>query len=558
MTTRAYDYIVNVANSSNFTVGNTVFGLSSNTVAEIVSIEGSNLKVRLSNIYSEFSVGEVLRSNSALLYSVNAFQQTTTDYANLSVALPVSNALADSVTVYIDNQVLPKEYYTVTTDNVVLDANYTTFVNSISTNTDILVQVVTGNTNAHSFISNNMYSQVTTANSEIVSIFSAPYIAEKNSVEQTPIVRLYTIYYPGEWYPKNSNGNPSKTGEGYPWPFNFPLRYAEFLGETYGDFNYSISMNNTEYRVIAMNGGEISTDDSGTINGTALDISNFDGVISSLVDNPNIVGYNSSNSVIATVNGELVKNIDPRTVPGNFFYDSDVAAQRGTNAAWDYSSSIANGDTWVSLKDDSRDLLGAIVEIKMTYAKFLDYWPEYSRVTNVNSNIITVQSSTPYRIGDTVYTNTNATSNVITAINGNNIYVDVPATTGSMLLISNPDADPQAFVEHVFVINRLEELNDFLAKFSLTNWLQYFKMSVPKRKFYKATCPWVYKGTECKYPANGSGPIIGSNPPITSNGFFTYSNVPTLNDSEDICAKTLTACSLRRNLANFGGFSGET
>lgn len=554
MTTRAYDYIVSVANASAFATGSIVFGLTSNTIAEVIGKQSNNLKVKLSNIYSSFSVGETIRSNTFSMYTVNSFAEYSTIPSNLTFNLPVSNALQDSVIVYVDNFVLPREFYAVSTDSITIDANYLPVV-SISGISNVVVQVVSANTNAASFISSNTSGQTITANSSISAIYSSPYIAEKNATQQTPIVKLYSIYYPNEWYPPNSNGNPSKSGSGYPWPYRFPIRYAEFLGETFTDFNYSISFANTEYRVVALNGGELSTDDTGTINGTSLEISNFDGVISSLVDNQNILGFNSSNAASAIVNGELVRNIDPRTVLGNTYYNASIAAARGNNAAWDYESTIENGDTWVSLKDDSRDLLGAVVEVKFTYAKFLDYWPEYSKIANVYGNIITMYSTTPYRIGDIVYSSIDKVSNTIVDIRGNNVYVSIPATIGSNLYIVNPDADKDSFVEYTFIISRLDELNDFTAKFSLTNLLQYFKMELPKRKFFRTTCPWAYKGTECKYPVNGSGPIVGSNPQITSNGFFTYDNVPTLNSSEDICAKTFTACALRRNLVNFGGFS---
>jgi phage-related protein len=554
MTTRAYDYIVSVANAEAFATGAIVFGLTSNTIAEVISKQSNNLKVKLSNIYSAFAVGETIRTNTFNMYSVNTFAEYSIIPLDLTFDLPITNALTDSISVYVDNFALPKEYYSVNNTSIIIDANYLPSI-SIAGISNVLVQVVTANTNAASFISSNISEQSMTANSSITAIYSSPYIAEKNATQQTPIVKLYSIYYPNEWYPANSNGNPSKSGSGYPWPHNFPIRYAEFLGETFTDFNYSISFANTEYKVVALNGGELSTDDTGTINGTTLEISNFDGVISSLIDSPNILGYNSSNSASAFVNGELVRNIDPRTILGNTYYDSSVAVNRGNNAAWDYESTIENGDTWISLRDDSRDLLGAIVEIKLTYAKFLDYWPEYSKVSNVSGNIITMYSSTPYRVGDVVYSSVDKVSNAITDIKGNNVYVNIPATIGSNLYIVNPDADKDSFVEYTFIISRLDELNDFTAKFSLTNLLQYFKMELPKRKFFRTTCPWAYKGTECKYPVNGSGPIIGSNPEITSNGFFTYDNVPTLNSSEDICAKTFTACALRRNLANFGGFS---
>lgn len=557
MSTRAYDYILRLENASNFKQGNIIFGVSSNSIAEIVSVNNNNVKVRLANLYSQFITGETILSNSVVMYSVNVFQEYNTVGEDLSIDLPIDNVFSDSVTVYINNSALPREYYYINPSNVVLNANYflgVDFESNASTD-NIIVQVVTGNTNAAYFISSNIALGITTANSNLLSISSSPYIAEKNSTQQTPIVKMYSIYYPGEWYPKNANGNPSKSGAGRPWPYNFPLRYAEFLGETFSDFNYSISLGNTEYKVIALNGGGLDTDDTGTINSTTLEISNFDGVISRLVDNTNIVGYNSSNSTSAIVNGELVSNIDPRTVPSNIFYDSLVAASRGINAPWDVDSTLSHGDNWVSLKEDTRDLLGAVVEIKLTYAKFLDYWPEFSIISNVSGNIITMYSTSPYRVGDNVYSSANNVVGTITKIYGNYIYADIPAAIGAKLYIVNPDADPDSYVEHTFVLNRLEELNDFTAKFELTNLLQYFKMELPKRRFFRTTCPWSYKGAECKYPINGSGTIIGSNPPITSNGFFTFRNEPTLNESEDICAKTYTACALRKNLVNFGGFS---
>jgi lambda family phage minor tail protein L len=129
-------------------------------------------------------------------------------------------------------------------------------------------------------------------------------------------------------------------------------------------------------------------------------------------------------------------------------------------------------------------------------------------------------------------------------------------SAGTKLLIVNPDADPTSYVEYVFTVNRLDELDEFVAKFSLTNWLQYYKMKLPRRKFTNVTCPWVYKGQECKYPSSGTGTIVGSNPAISANGYFTYSNEPTESVNLDICSKTLTACALRRNLVNFGGFPG--
>jgi phage-related protein len=559
MVTRAYDYTLTVANANAFAIGNTVFGITSKAYGEVVSKKDSNIKIRIANIHKEFSVGESLISNSALLYSVNTFINHTTNLNALSntFVLPVVNAVNDSVQVYINSQFIEQQHYSIVNSNVVFSDNtLAAFRNSNSANTtdSMFIQVVSGNTNAYRFIASNMHSQVITGNTSITAIYDSPYIAEKNAIVQTPIVALYTIYYPGEWYPPNARGNPSKSGSGYPWPHNFPLRYAEFLGETFGDFNYGIIHNNNTYRVVAMNGDGISTESTGRINETKLEISNFDGVISSLIDNQNLVGYNSSNSTTAYVNGELVTNIDPRTVIGNTFYNSSVAATKGNNAAWDWLGTIENGDTWVSMKEDSRDLLGGVVEIQLTYAKFLDYWPEFSVATNSYGNVVSVRSSAPYRVGDVI---TNRLANTtIEAIVDNNLYTssNLVNVTGNAVYIINSDADKDATITHTFVVSRLEELNDFIAKFSLTNYMQYFKMELPKRKFF-STCPWVYKGPECKYPLNGSGTIVGSNPNITSNGFFNYNNERVMSVNDDICSHTHAACALRRNLANFGGFA---
>ena len=63
------------------------------------------------------------------------------------------------------------------------------------------------------FKSNVVLSEVVTANSNATAIAPSPFIAEKNAFSQNPIVRLYEIYYPGEWYPPNKAGNPSGEGK---------------------------------------------------------------------------------------------------------------------------------------------------------------------------------------------------------------------------------------------------------------------------------------------------------------------------------------------------------
>lgn len=583
MSTRAYDYKLTLNSVVGFENQAVIIGDTSEAVAEIVSIDQntSQLKVRMSNLYVDFIVGESILANSAILVTYNAFidHSSNINGTNNVFVLPDTYSLVslqDSISVYVDNKVVARDTYVINSNNTIqflpiekpltVTAGTTTIFSDIRENVvfptidndSLLIQVVTGNTLADSFISANFEGYTTTASSTLLEISDSPYISEKNATEQTALVKLYSIYYPGEWYPTKPSGNPSGSGDGFPWPYGFPIRYAEVLGDDVFDNNYSVYFGDTRFDTTAIESDSISIDGSGKINEITLTISNFDGSIADLVENRNILGYNVSRSTIAEVNGEQVQNIDPRTVAANIFFNAEVFAERGANAVWDYESTILEGDTWLPLRDDSRDLTGAVVEIKLTYAKFLDYWPEYSLITSITNNVANVYSSSVYRVGDSL--TGEATSNTANIINivGNTLYLSNNSlnvlSANNRLLISNPDADSSAFVKHVFVLNSLEDLDELTAKFSLASWLQYFKQSVPKRKFYSSSCPFTYKGELCKYPSNGSGPIVGSVPQIQANGFFTINNASTENLNQDICAKTLTACKLRNNLVNFGGF----
>jgi lambda family phage minor tail protein L len=583
MSSRAYDYKLTVNSVADFEQNSIIIGSNSDAVAEIVAIDTANdqLKVRMANLYVDFEIGEPIYSNSALLVTYNAFIDHSSNITgtNNVFVLPDTYSLVqlkDSISVYVDDKVMSRDSYVINSNNTIqflpierqltVEANSTTVFSELretvifpTTNNDsLLIQVVTGNTVAPSFISANFEGYTTTASSVLLEIADSPYISEKNATEQSALVKLYSIYYPGEWYPTKPSGNPSGSGDGFPWPYGFPIRYAEVLGDDIFDNNYSVYFGNTKFDTTAIESDSISIDGSGKINEITLTVSNFDGSIADLVENRNILGYNVSRSTIAEVNGEQVQNIDPRTLTANIFFDAQVFAERGPNAPWDYESTILEGDTWLPLRDDSRDLTGAVVEIKLTYAKFLDYWPEYSLVTQVTNNVANVYTSSIYRVGDSLTGEfTSNTANIISIV-GNTLFLSNNSlnvlSANNRLLITNPDADSSAFVKHVFVLNSLEELDELTAKFSLASWLQYFKQSIPKRKFYSSSCPFKYKGELCKYPVNGSGPIIDSVPQVQANGFFTINNASTENLNQDICAKTLTACKLRNNLVNFGGF----
>ena len=583
MSTRAYDYRLSIDNSNNFTRGNTVIGLSSNTVAEIIDISDSELKVKLSNSAQQFMLGESIASNVALIISYNVFINHSANISGSTnvFALPTTYDLVDlndSINVYIDDLVAPRDSYVINANNTIqflpterlstTTQGGLTFFSDIRENvifpttstSSLQIQVVTGNTESASFIAANVEGTLLSASATILDITDSPYIAEKNAIEQTAIVKLYSIYYPGEWYPPNNAGNPGGSGATYPWPYGFPIRYAEVLSDDYYNSSYDVAYGGVLYRAKAIESDSIQIGSSGRVDEISLTISNFDGNISNLVDNKNILGYNSTNSAIELVNGELVQNIDARTVTSNEFFNISVQQFRGANAPWDYEATREIGDNWVSFRKDSRDLSGAVVEIKITYAKFLDYWPEYSLIKNSVANAANVYSTSVYRVGDTVTSPASSnTTTIVDIFNNTLVFADESLAflgSNTSLYIVNPDADSSAYIEHIFTINNLEELDEVIAKFNLTSWLQYFKQTVPKRKFYSITCPFTYKGAECKYPPNGVGEIIGSVPTIQANGFFTISNVSSVNIAEDICPKTLTACKLRKNLVNFGGFPG--
>lgn len=125
---------------------------------------------------------------------------------------------------------------------------------------------------------------------------------------------------------------------------------------------------------------------------------------------------------------------------------------------------------------------------------------------------------------------------------------------GDNIYIINEEADADSYATDKFRINSLDSLNNQVAVFSLTNWLQYFKLKLPKRRFYKNTCPWIYKGEECHYPDDGTGDL--PNTIKTANGFFDINNDTVFIASDDVCSKNSLACELRNNEVHFGGFGG--
>ena len=502
MSARSYDVILNVDNAFGFVTTNVLVGNTTATSGIIanVNLSTNEIKVKLNNIQQEFSSSEVVHSNTITLATGSGG------------------------------------------DGLLSTSN---------------------------FVSNVISANSTTAIATISSITPSAFKAEKNSFSQNPIVRLYTIYYPGEWYPPNDAGNPTGQGTGKAWPNDFPIRFAEVVGDLTSDLSYNVSYGGTSYIPFPVNASKLGQGSEGSVDEITLDVFNVDNIITRLIEDPFLAGNNSSNSVTATVNGELVNGIDPRTVvgttgnPEGLNYDAAIVSYYGrSNASFDRTQTLSVGGTWTEQKQDTRDLLGGVVEIKTTFANFLDYWPEYSSVQSVSSNVIEVYNTLPYRVGDNVRARSGTIEGTIQSIErnsflflSNDLEADIPI--GEALYIVNPLADSESYVEDKFKIDQLEKLSDDTATFNLISWLQYFKLVTPKRKFYKNTCQWVYKGPECQYPGPGSDPIPGSSPVLIANSNPIAANNQVAADSSgDVCSKSLIACTLRNNQLHFGGFPG--
>jgi len=142
------------------------------------------------------------------------------------------------------------------------------------------------NTTSLPFQANVFSGNVTTADATISGIAPSGFIAEKNAFTQNPVVRLFEVYYPGEWYPTNGAGNPTGIGEGRSWPTNFPLRFADIRGDLISDLNYNVTHQGDSYIPFPVNISAINQSSDGQINELTLTMFNLDNIISALVQDP--------------------------------------------------------------------------------------------------------------------------------------------------------------------------------------------------------------------------------------------------------------------------------
>jgi len=562
MTTRLYDYIITVSNAAPFKNGNNFIGLSSNTYAYIANVNTvtNNIKVKVNNVFQEFVVGESVVSthykisNTAIVDTILNFTGTT----SFTVPASVTPLYATELSLYIGGRVQPREnwkYYS--GNNTITIANAPTG--------DLVIRRDTGNVYSPSYVSSalSLGNAQNSSSTVITAITNSPFIRSKNAFTQPPIVRLFTFYYPGEWYPPNEKGNPGGSGAGLSWPADIPWRIAEVIGDIHSDLYYNVSFGGENYVAYPMETDGIGTSSDGTIDRVTVRVSNYDNLITNFVENPYLVGNVTSNSAVGYVNGELVSGLDPATVIGHSAYNQTIVDTYygKTNVAWSYERAVSAGETWKNLKYDSRDFLGGVVEIKSTFASHLQYWPEHSKIISLDSNLIQVYNSAPYRLGDIVATTTsNSQVSIVSILDDNYLILSNSisnAANEQNLFIVNPEYDPEAYIKDVFKVTELSALNENFAEFFLTSWLQYFKLQLPKRKFYKNTCQWEYKGSECQYPGPNGGPIPGTFPVLNANtNPITTGNEIGVSATEDECAKSYQACKIRNNVIHFGAFPG--
>ena len=515
MTARNYDVIITVDSATGFETNNVLIGNTTLATGVIANVDTTlnTLKVKLSNSILEFSSSEVVHSN----------------------------------------------------------------VTSITGTANGLL-----NTSSLPFQANTYSGNTTTAIATIQSIAPSGFIAEKNAFTQNPVVRLFEIFYPGEWYPDNAAGNPTGKGEGRSWPTNFPIRFADIRGDLISDLNYNVTYGGDSFIPFPSQISSIEQSSDGKINELSLTVFNVDNIISALIEDPFLVGNNTSNACQAIVNGELLHGIDPRTInaaPSAFgsagtegfdvltraranglVFSADITngIYGKANSSFTRDQTIAVNGTWREEKSDTRDLLGAVVSIKTTFANFLDVWPEYSTARFITSNVVEVYNALPYRVGDNVRSELGTTEGTIQSIEENRfLYLSNPLDTdlavGDAVFIINPQADSESYIEDKFKIDSLESLSDEVATFSLISWLQYFRNQVPNRKYYKNTCQWSYKGPECQYPGPGGLAIPGTSLTSNANPIAANNNIAS-SAVGDVCGKSLQACTVRNNQIHFGGF----
>lgn len=116
-------------------------------------------------------------------------------------------------------------------------------------------------------------------------------------------------------------------------------------------------------------------------------------------------------------------------------------------------------------------------------------------------------------------------SNVSRLIQGHLELYELREHRVDILTIFSDLNEANAYLIDTFYIDSYNS-NQNDATFVLTSKFDVASLELPRRKYNRNNCPWLYKGVDCK------------------------------STSTDLtCSKTLTACRLKSNQINFGGFA---
>jgi lambda family phage minor tail protein L len=120
-------------------------------------------------------------------------------------------------------------------------------------------------------------------------------------------------------------------------------------------------------------------------------------------------------------------------------------------------------------------------------------------------------------------------------------FLDAVNFTGGV----NPTADPTQFEDdEIWIVDRKSAENNIFLEFELRSIFDRPGTLLPGRQFIQNVCPSKYRGPECGY---------------AGSAYFTSTDAPTTDATQDACSKMLTGCKCRFGtyaVLPYGGFPG--
>jgi phage-related protein len=214
--------------------------------------------------------------------------------------------------------------------------------------------------------------------------------------------------------------------------------------------------------------------------------------------------------------------------------------------------------TLSSVIADYDDLIGAKVTRKKTFAKYLDSYC-YTNGYPVGGVCIGESGSDPsLSKSDCLDTNKNGSVGTWTVYSSSNCgscstagYATSSACTTAgytwtdgIWYVSALADDTAHFSDEIWYVDRKAVETRTHIQFELTAAHDIHGVKLPSRSVVANSCPWLYKGTECGY---------------SGSTYWDIDNNTVVSSSDDVCAKTFTACELRfpeSVESPFGGFPG--